>query len=171
MMEPVGEVASGRARLERILGADLRELTSESDWIVRSFAEQNDLSANEFRALLFVMIAEAKGLRLTAGELRRQMSLSGAAITYLVERMTADGHLRRETDLADRRKVILRHSDHGRDVARAFFTRLAQHNHVALAALPDADLEAAHRTFSAMVEAMKDFRVQRPVPVDAEFCT
>jgi hypothetical protein len=42
---------------------------------------------------------------------------------------------------------------------------------VALAALPDSDLEAAHRTFSAMVEAMRDFRVQRPVPVDAEFCS
>ncbi len=171
MMEPAVEVASRRAQLERLLGADLRELTSESDWIARSFAEQNDVSANEFRALLFVMIAEAKGVRLTAGELRRQMSLSGAAITYLVERMTADGHLRRETDPADRRKVILRHSDHGRDVARAFFSRLTRHNHVALAALPDSDLEAAHRTFSAMVEAMQDFRAQRPVPVDAEFRT
>jgi MarR family transcriptional regulator, organic hydroperoxide resistance regulator len=171
MMEPARDVASDRARLERLLGADLRDLTSESDWIVRSFAQQNDVSANEFRALLFVMIAEAKGIRLTAGELRRQMSLSGAAITYLVERMTSDGHLRRETDPADRRKVILRHSDRGVDVARAFFRRLTQHNHVALAALPDSDLEAAHRTFVALVAAMKDFRAQRPVPVDAEVCT
>jgi DNA-binding MarR family transcriptional regulator len=56
------------------------------------------LSPNEFRALQFVMIAEAQGIPLTAGELRRQMGLSGAAITYLVERMTETGHLRRETD-------------------------------------------------------------------------
>ena len=50
-----------RRQLERLIAADLRELTSESDWIARTFAEQNKLSANEFRALLFVMIAETAG--------------------------------------------------------------------------------------------------------------
>ena len=167
MMQPGGEDTAGRARLERLLDANLRELTSESDWIARSFAEQNDMSANEFRALLFVVIAETKGIRLTAGELRKQMSLSAAAITYLVERMTVDGHLRREIDPSDRRKVILRYSDHGMDLARAFFARLSAHQRSALAALPDSDLEAAHRTFNAMVQAMTDFRAQRPAPVDA----
>jgi DNA-binding MarR family transcriptional regulator len=151
-----------RLQLERLIAADLRELTSESDWIARSFAEQNKLSANEFRALLFVMIAETGGVRLTAGELRKQMGLSGAAITYLVERMTGDGHLRRETDPSDRRKVILRYGDRGLDVARQFFTMLGQHNRAAMTHLPDTDLEAAHRTFCAMITAMKSFRDDRP---------
>ncbi len=85
------------------MAADLRELTSESDWLVRLFANQYELSANEFRALLFVMLAERSATHLTAGELRRQMGLSGAAITYLVERMVDTGHLRRDTDPSDRR--------------------------------------------------------------------
>lgn len=153
-------VADQRMRLERRMGADLRELTSESDWIARGFADQNNISANEFRALLFVMLAEGAGVQLTAGDLRRQMGLSGAAITYLVERMTETGHLRRETDPSDRRKVILRYADHGMGVAMQFFTRVAEHNHLAMAGLPDSDLEAADRVFAAMVAGMKAFRAE-----------
>lgn len=153
-------IASGvdRIDLERRIGYDLRELTSESDWVARTYAEQNNLSANEFRALMFVIIAESSGARLTAGDLRKRMGLSGAAITYLVERMTSTGHLRREADPADRRKVILRYGADGMDVARTFFTALAAQNHRAMVEVSDEDLEAAHRTFAAMVEAMKSFR-------------
>ena len=72
------------------------------------------------------MVAETSGAPLTAGELRQRMGVSGAAITYLVERMIASGHVRRESDPADRRKVILRVADHGLQVARGFFTPLAE---------------------------------------------
>ena len=156
--------AEYRVRLERRMAADLRSLTSESDWIARLFADQNDLSANEFRALLFVMMADGAGVQLTAGDLRRQMGLSGAAITYLVERMVETGHLRRGVDPSDRRKVILRDADHGMGVAQQFFGRLAAHQQRALAELPDEDLEAAHRAFGAMVEAMRAFRAETPAP-------
>lgn len=155
-----------RSRLQLVMAADLRELTSEAGWTVRAFAEQNNLSANEFRALLFIMIAETHGVPLTAGELRKQMGLSGAAITYLVERMTGCGHLRRESDPSDRRKVILRYGDRGMDVARQFFTALGQHNHAAMADLSEADMEAAHRAFSAMITAMRTFRDDQPVPAE-----
>jgi DNA-binding MarR family transcriptional regulator len=162
-MSHVSPPTDHRLQLERRIGADLRVMTSESDWIARIFAEQNNVSANEFRALLFVMIAESEGRRLTAGDLRRQMGLSGAAITYLVERMADTGHLRRETDPADRRKVILRYADHGMTVARAFFAKLAEHNHSALSDLSDDDLETAHRTFVALAEAMRAYRAELPV--------
>lgn len=151
-----------RMHLERRIGADLRELTSESDWMARVFAEQNNVSANEFRALLFVMISDTQGQRMTAGDLRRQMGLSGAAITYLVERMAESGHLRRETDPADRRKVILRYADHGMEVARCFFTKLAEHNHAALAGISDEELETTHRTMAALAEAMRAYRAELP---------
>lgn len=153
-----------RLQLERRVGADLRELTAESDWMARIFAEQNHVSANEFRALLFVMISETQGTRMTAGDLRRKMGLSGAAITYLVERMTESGHLRREMDPSDRRKVILRYADHGMEVARGFFARLAEHNHAALAAITDEELEVTHRTMTALAGAMRAFRAELPDP-------
>lgn len=143
---------------ERLIAADVRALTAESDQIGREFASRNDLSANDFRALLHIMVADAAGAPLTSGELRKLMGTSAAAITYLVERMIGSGHLRREAHPGDRRKVILRYADHGLAVANDFFTPLAQINSQALADLPDADLDAAHRVFTALRHAMREFR-------------
>lgn len=154
-----------RDALESMIAADVRAIESESDQIGRHFAARHDVAANDFRALLHVMVAETAGTPLTAGELRNRMGMSGAAITYLVERMIESGHLIRESDPADRRKVILRVADHGMDVARGFFTPLADHARVAMAGLPDADLRAAHRTFTAVIEAMRAFRAELDGPM------
>jgi MarR family transcriptional regulator, organic hydroperoxide resistance regulator len=170
-MSEAGPQEDERLLMERAISADLRELTSESDWIARAFAGRNNVSANEFRALLFVMIAEGAGVRMTAGDLRKNMGLSGAAITYLVERMAENGHLRREVDPTDRRKVILRYGDHGKNVAREFFARLREHTHAALADLPDEDLRAAHRTFGALVAGMRAYRAEMPTMVGPDIVT
>lgn len=149
---------AGRAELESAVVADVQALSAESDQIGRAFAGVHRLSANDFRALVHVMVAENAGAPLTAGELRTRMGMSGAAITYLVERMIESGHLRRDADPADRRKVMLRYADHGIEVGRAFFTPLADHTHRALADLPADDLAAAHRVFTAVLAAMTAFR-------------
>ena len=149
-----------REALESMIAADVRAMNAESDQIGRHFADRHDVAANDFRALLHVMVAETAGTPLTAGELRKRMGMSGAAITYLVERMIASDHLLRQSDPTDRRKVILRVADHGMDVARGFFTPLAEQTRLALAELSDADLRAAHRTFTALIDAMNAFRVQ-----------
>ncbi|GFG52835.1 MarR family winged helix-turn-helix transcriptional regulator [Mycolicibacterium agri] len=149
-----------RATLESLIAADVRALSAESDQIGRHFASRHDVAANDFRALLHVMVAETSGSPLTAGELRTRMGMSGAAITYLVERMIASGHFRREPHPSDRRKVILRVDDNGMVVARGFFTPLAEHSHRELASLTDRDLDAAHRTFTAIIAAMQAFRAR-----------
>ncbi len=149
-----------RTALELQIAADVRAMTAESDEIGRHFASRHDVSANDFRALLHVMVAETVGTPLTAGDLRSRMGMSGAAITYLVERMIASGHFRRESDPADRRKVILRVADDGMTVARKFFMPLAEHNRRAMADLSDGDLAAAHRTFTAVIDAMQAFRAE-----------
>ncbi len=147
-----------RAGLEALIAADVRAVTAQSDQIGHAFAARHGLSDNDFRALLHVMVAEAGGDPLAAGGLRARMGMSGAAITYLVERMIASGHVLREADPADRRKVKLRVAEHGMGVAREFFTPLAEHLTRALTDVPDADLKAAHRVFEAVVAAMGAFR-------------
>ena len=77
-------------------------------------------------------------------------------MTYLVERMIASGHIRRESDASDRRKVILRYDEHGMEVARGFFGPLGMRTSAALADLPDADLAAAHRVFESLIGAMRE---------------
>lgn len=147
-----------RAELEGLIAADVRAMSAESEQIGRSFAVLHDLTAGDFRALVHILVADDGGAPLTAGDLRKRMGLSGAAITYLVERMITSGHIRRESDPADRRKVILRYDEPGMAVARDFFTPLAEHTNAALAELPDEDLAAAHRVFTALLDAMRTFQ-------------
>lgn len=156
-----------RAAMEALITDDVRALTAESDQIGHRFAGLHALTANDFRALLHATVAETADQPLSAGELRARMGTSGAAITYLVERMIASGHLLRDTDPTDRRKVKLRVADHGMAVAREFFTPLGQHTHDALAELPDSDLAAAHRVFAALIAAMSAFRADLDADLDA----
>jgi DNA-binding MarR family transcriptional regulator len=152
------QTADERAALESQITADLRILTAESEQIGRVFAVAHDVRPTDFRALLHVMVAETTGRPITSGGLRQQMGLSGAAITYLVDRMIASGHITRQSDPGDRRKVILRYSESGLDTARAFFAPLGLHARNAMADLPDADLAAAHRVFTALIESMRRYQ-------------
>ena len=52
----------------------------------------------------------------------------------------------------------MRYDEPGMAVARDFFTPLAEHTNAALAELPDEDLAAAHRVFTALLDAMRTFQ-------------
>lgn len=165
------QTADERAALESQITADLRILTAESEQIGRVFAVAHEVRPTDFRALLHVMVAETSGRPITSGELRQRMGLSGAAITYLVDRMMASGHITRQSDPADRRKVILRYSEPGMDTARAFFAPLGLHTTNAMAELPDADLVSAHRVFTALIEAMRRYQDELASPEALEQAT
>jgi DNA-binding MarR family transcriptional regulator len=149
--------SASRPQLEKLMSADMRAVTAQSDRVGRYFARQHDVSGNDFHALLHVMVAETAGAPLTMAQLRQRMDVSPAAITYLVDRMIDAGHIRRESDPADRRKALLRYEASGMELAHGFFTPLGVHLRAALAELPDEDLAAAHRVFSAMIAAMSVF--------------
>jgi DNA-binding MarR family transcriptional regulator len=149
-----------RAALESLISADLRQMSTESDQIGRLFAVSHDVRPNDFRALLHIFVAESGGRPMTSGDLSQRMGMSGAAITYLVDRLIESGHIRRDSHPADRRKVVLRYSEPGLDTARSFFTPLATYNQAALKDLSDAELAAAHRVFSALIDAMREFQTE-----------
>ena len=149
-----------RPELEQLMSADMRAVTAQSDRIGRHFARQNDVSGNDFHALLHVMVAETAGTPLTMAQLRQRMDVSPAAITYLVDRMIDAGHVRRESDPSDRRKARLRYEASGMELAHGFFSPLGAHMRAALAGIPDRDLLAAHRVFGAMIAAMSTFEAE-----------
>jgi DNA-binding MarR family transcriptional regulator len=158
-MDP-DEQPFGRQALESLMSADLREMSTESDQIGRLFAVSQDVRPADFRALLHIMVAETAGKPMTSGDLSQRMGLSGAAITYLVDRLIESGHIRRDSHLDDRRKVILRYSEPGLDTARSFFNPLGAHIRNAMSDLPDADLAAAHRVFTTLIAAMRRFQTE-----------
>ena len=149
-----------RESTESLLSADLRALTAQSDRIGRIFAERHGLSANEFHALLHIMVGESTGKVLSAGELQQKIGLTHSGITHLVDRMIAAGHIRRDTDPADRRKVILRYEDHGMEVARSFFVHVGAANRQAMANLTDQELAVAHKVMKTLTAAMDQFSSQ-----------
>lgn len=151
--------SSSRSELESMLSADLRTLTAESDRISRLFAALHHVSNNDFDALLHVMVAEQTDSPLTLRELRDRLGMTAAAVTYLVDRMVEAGHIRREPHPADRRKVFLRYSDGGLEVARTFFAPLGMRTHQALEAFTDEDLAVARRVLGALTEAMRVHRI------------
>jgi DNA-binding MarR family transcriptional regulator len=148
---------SDRETMESLLSADLRALTAQSDRVGRVFAEMHGLSANEFHALLHIMVGESSGEVLSAGQLQQRIGLTNSAITHLVDRMITAGHIRRDTDPTDRRKVILRYEDHGMAVARSFFARLGAANRRAMADLSDRDLAIAHEVMTTLASSMERF--------------
>jgi DNA-binding MarR family transcriptional regulator len=149
-----------RGAAEALIVSDVQALSAESDDLGREFSARNALGLNDFRALLHVMVAEADGSPLTQSELGRRIGVSGAAITYLVDRMVASGHLEREAHESDRRKVLLRYADHGSEVARSFFTPLANHTEAALSEFSPSELTIAHHVLMALIEAMRVFRTE-----------
>lgn len=153
-----------RAELEKLMSADMRAITAQSDRIGRHFARQNGISGNDFHALLHIMVAETAGVPLTPVQLRQQMDVSPAAITYLVDRMIQAGHVRREPDPTDRRKTLLRYEKPGMALAHSFFNPLATDLQSALSDLSDRDLTAAHRVFTAMIAAMSTFESRLSAP-------
>jgi DNA-binding MarR family transcriptional regulator len=156
------DATPSRAELERQLSADLRAMTARSDRVGRHFARVNEVSSSDFHALLHIMVSETAGTPLTSAELRQRMDVTPAAITYLVDRMIDAGHIRREPDPADRRKWLLRYEESGMTMAHAFFRPLGAHLSAAMTDLSDKDLVAAHRVFTAMIDAMATFEGELP---------
>ncbi|WP_280435670.1 MarR family winged helix-turn-helix transcriptional regulator [Nocardia carnea] len=157
-MTPAGETAEDATRIsaETDIATDIRALTAISEQIAHLFAHSHALRSTDFRALMHIATADAEGRPLTAGALRDLMGVSPAAITYLVERMIASGHIERETDSRDRRRVLLHYAEHGMAVAGDFFGPLGRRTRAAMTALPTEDLHAAHRVLQAVVAAMRE---------------
>ena len=156
--------AADRAELETGIARDLRALTAISEQIGHVFARSNDLRPNDFRALMHVATADAEGAPISAGRLSKVMGISAPAVTYLVERMIESGHLERVPDPADRRRVNLTYTDQGMSVAAGFFGPLGSRTRAAMAALPDADLTAAHRVLVSVTTALREFYAEIPGP-------
>lgn len=150
--------AIDRPALESLLAADVCAMTTEAASITRIFGTAHKLGSHDLLALLHIMVAETAGTPLTQAELRERIGLSAPAITYLVDRMIEARQIRRDADPADRRKAILRHEQHGMQLAGSFFGALGLRTRAAVTDLPDGDLAAAHRVFVAFSAAMETFR-------------
>ena len=146
-----------REELVRAIAEDVQRIGLASERIGHVFADSQQLHTTDFRALTAIFRAERAGRPLTARMLAAELQLSPAAITYVVERLVGSGHVERHQDPGDRRRVLLRFAEPGRQVARSFFEPLGGAHATALAGVPDADLAAARRVLDQVVATLDAF--------------
>ncbi|WP_299055827.1 MarR family winged helix-turn-helix transcriptional regulator [uncultured Nocardioides sp.] len=146
-------------------------LVTEGSKVVDDFAAAHGLHRTDVEALTHVQVAEARGTPLTAGVLAAELGRSTGSTTAVVDRLVRAGHLVRERDDADRRRVLVRYSPAGRALADAFFDPLRDRTRAAMDGLGPAELEVVDRFLRSAVTAMGEHRRSlgsSAVPVGAE---
>lgn len=102
----------------------LRTYNVESDVFVDGFARAHGLGRSDLNAIMWISVGSGSGDPITVGELAQRLRLSPAAATALVDRLENVGHVRRDRDPGDRRRVTVRMSETAMRVAAAFFVPL-----------------------------------------------
>ncbi|WP_026209028.1 MarR family winged helix-turn-helix transcriptional regulator [Catelliglobosispora koreensis] len=136
----------------------LRQYQSHAQHIGHAFAGQNQLGAADLHALLAVMEAERAGAPLTAGRLAEELNFSTSSVTALVDRLETTGHIYRQRDTDDRRKVYLRYADAGAEVAMRFFAPLGRRSDAVMDRFSDSELSTVKRFLEEMTQAMREHR-------------
>lgn len=145
-----------RARMHRDLVMLLQQLSVESNQIAQAFAAGQGLHSTDVHALLHVMRAETTGGPLTTGRLAEALGLSSGATTAVVDRLERDGHLRRDRDAHDRRRIHLLHGEHGREVAQQFFGPLGRLSSAIMDDFSDDELQTVRAFLTRMTAAMAE---------------
>ncbi|WP_432493555.1 MarR family winged helix-turn-helix transcriptional regulator [Kineococcus gypseus] len=143
-----------RARLQAEVLDLVRDLGAQSQRVADDFAGRRGLHPTDMRALLHVMRREGEGDPMTTGELATALGLTSGAATGVADRLERAGHLRRERDTADRRKVHLRFGERGAAVAVEFFGPLGRRSDELMTRYDDAELEVVRRFLTDMTDAL-----------------
>lgn len=147
------EMTDVREGLERSLSEEIVALSATGQRLTRTFALGNSLHDTDFRALAYIHLSDLSGEHVTPALLGAHLSLSSAAVTYVVDRLERAGHVERVPDARDGRRVILRYADPGRVLTRQFFGGAELHHHNALAGFADDEIAVAQRVLSALNSA------------------
>ncbi len=143
-----------RRRLVAALTMDQQLLFAESQRVIHSFARQHSLSEREFDALLVVMTAENRGEPITPTALARRIRLSRPATTSVINKLVAAGHVVREREGDDLRRVTLRYGATARAVGREFFGPLADLADAHATSFSLEELRTVHRYLRGMAAVM-----------------
>ncbi|WP_092382537.1 MarR family winged helix-turn-helix transcriptional regulator [Micromonospora phaseoli] len=138
--------------------AELRRYCVDAQHVGHAFAGQHGLNATDLQALIAVMDAELHGDPITPGRLGEHLDLASGSVTALIDRLERAGHLRRDRDPTDRRKVLLRYADRGAELAMGFFRPLGERTDRVMTDFSDEELEVVYRFMTAMGVSLREHR-------------
>lgn len=99
----------------------LRALVVDLHLLGAEFARTHGLHATDLRALICLLDAERNNFEATPTWLREQLHLNSASVTALIDRMERSGHVRRQRDDRDRRKVLIHVTPEAVQLGQSFF--------------------------------------------------
>jgi DNA-binding MarR family transcriptional regulator len=139
------------------VGERLHVLTSGASRVVEVVARNRRMRPTEVHALVTISAAEQAGGQATPGDLAQALRLTTGAITGLVDRLVRSGHVRREPDVADRRRVRLVCRDPGREVAAELLSTLADQADRVVSRLSPEELAVVDRFMAEVADATVGF--------------
>ena len=99
----------------------LRALTLLLDQHGQAFAEQHGLGRTDVRALIALLDLERAGVPASPTALARELRLTTASTTVLLDRLERAGHVRRTARTDDRRRVDVHVTDAAKELGWSFF--------------------------------------------------
>ena len=133
-------------------GSDLgRRLSGAVVLFHQALAERVGLSAGDLKTLQLI---ESAG-PFTASELAHETGLTAAGATSVIARLTAAGHIVRETDAADRRRAVIRAIEQDDSPLAAEFGRLGGALGAVIGDYPPAEQHAIVDYLERMIEVLR----------------
>lgn len=152
----------GRDGVRRVTFA-MRVLVSRMQQYSDTVGHHLGLHRSDLTAMNLISQAAMRGQKMSPSDVARQMSLSAAAVTALVDRLEKVGHVERHPDAHDRRRVRLDVSEQATGVSRRMFRPLSEEMARVLEPYTDDELDLVVRVLDDLTEA-----VQRADPGSAD---
>lgn len=157
MTGPLPRVASAREGVDgpaadRIDGL-IRRLSWDGLRLVEIFGRRQGLRGSEVDALVSIRLAEVDGEPLTPGDLASVLLLTTGAVTGLVDRLARSGHVRREPDGRDRRRIRLLTRQRGEEIASEVLRMLAVRTRGVVSEFTPEEIDAVERFLARTVVA------------------
>ena len=132
----------------------LRELVLLLEQHGRAFAARTGLGPTDIRALIRLLDHERGGTTASPSALARELGLTTASTTVLLDRLERAGHVRRAPRTDDRRRVDIAVTDAAKDLGWAFFGPLIAATSTVLAARTAGEREVIDRFLTELTGAI-----------------
>jgi DNA-binding MarR family transcriptional regulator len=132
----------------------LRAVAFELNALGAAFASANGLHLTDLRAIVELLDAERADQPASPGWLGRRLGLGSAAVTALVDRLERLGHVQREPDPDDRRRVRLLVTPTAKRLGWTFFGPLIDGVLAVTSAFDDVELASVRRFLTDVVDTV-----------------
>jgi DNA-binding MarR family transcriptional regulator len=136
----------------------MRAVTLELNLLGADFAAANDLHITDLRAIIELLDAERDGITATPTWLGDRLRLNSASVTALIDRLERMGHVHRERDAIDRRRVLIAVTPSAKRLGLAFFGPLFGRIIQAMSAFDTAEVQTIRLFLTSMADEITAHR-------------